>query len=807
MPRIVQTLNGSDWKFQSFADGTGIREIFESTSYDFSTWMPATVPGNVRLDLMRNNKISDPLYGKNNLESQWVADFEWWYHKEFEISSSDRLNKVLHLICKAVDYYAEFWLNGTLLGAHEGMFGEISFDITELIQDKNVLLIRLAAMKNYPDRFKVIKCQMSYGWDWAPKMVPSGIWDDIFITIKEKIYIESCYVRANLENEPEPFATLKITVDLLNQLDPSPIHIITRIEGKNFESEPIIKESEQNLKNGMNNINWEIKLNNPMLWYPWDKGKPNLYTCRINIKQEDKELDIFEDTLGIRKFQLLSQEIDPSYYPWIFEINGEREYIRGGNWVPSDMLFGRLDRVRYEKNIKLAKEANLNLVRIWGGGLKEKDDFYKVCDEEGILVWQEFPLACIFTNTLPKDEKYLSILKNEAESIVKAIRNHPSLLLWCGGNEFHSGSNAHAIKVLQDAVETYDERIFIPASPEGGDNHNYAVFHGMGPYQLYLEDNFPMVSEFGLSSFPNFSTLAKLVPEDELYFWSKTINYRAPHVIFFQGHKLRIQRYAIPFFPTDELKSIIKATQQGQGLGLKTAIEHYRRRKLNWQNAGCAFWQVNQPWPCISWCIYEYDYEKKLSFEYVRIAFQPVLISLKYNLEIDFNKKDKSGNFFHKNFEADVFLINDYSREIPNCKLEISFLAQDNSILTTIERTIDVPDNSCIQLEPISYEFPHNLVHPPKIRIKLLSNNKILTKNFYNLRYRDPIQNKTMGRLMKRSSDILMFDKSSRLARLLKTGALALRIIPHFIYLGLKTRIKWRRRSKDEFEYESRDFF
>ncbi|NVM53346.1 MAG: hypothetical protein HWN66_06545 [Candidatus Helarchaeota archaeon] len=804
MARIVKNLNSSDWKFHSFDDGAGVKKIFKDPNYVYSDWMDATVPGNVRLDLLRNDKIPDPLYGKNNKKSQWVNKFEWWYKKEFDLSAQEVKNKIIHLVCNAVDYFAEFWLNDTKIGEHEGMFGKISFDITKLIQTNNRLLIRLAALKKYPKRFKVIKCQMSYGWDWAPKMITSGIWDDIFIEIKEKIFIDSCFIRTTLENRDQ--ATVRITLDVINHSEIDSILITTKVQGKNFESIPIVQEFKQTISPGTNNITWEIPIENPALWFPWDRGKPNLYKCDIEITKNDELLDQYQDTFGIRKFQLLSQNIDPDYYPWIFEINGENEYIRGGNWVPSEMLFGRLDHTRYERNIKLAKEANLNLLRVWGGGLKEKDDFYKICDEEGMLVWQEFPIACVFISSLPKDDHFLQIWKNEAESIVKSLRNHPSLILWCGGNEFHSVTNAHLVEILKTAVDTLDERIFIPASPEGGDSHNYGVFHGMGPYNFYLKDEFPIASEFGLSSFPNYTTLEKYVPQDELYFWSSTIKYRAPQMVFFQGHKTRNQRYALPFNPSDDLQSIVLATQQAQGLGLKTAIEHYRRRKLNWQNAGCAFWQINSPWPCMSWCIFEYDYEKKISFEYVRTAFQPILLSLNYDLKLDFNKKDKVEKFIHQKFEAEVFLINDLTNKFSNCKLEFIFLNQNNEVLKKIERTIEVPANTCVPLESLSYEFPENLEYPPKVRIKLSSDKQILSKNFYNLRYYDTIQSNKMAKFMKRSNDILMFGQSSRAVRLLKVNYYALRIIPYFIYLFFKTKIKWKRRKKDLFEYENLDF-
>lgn len=254
MPRVIKDLNGSDWKLQSFEDGKGFEEIFDTPEYDFSNWMEATVPGNVHLDLMQCKTIEDPFYGKNNQKSQWISELEWWYRKEFMIETE--ANKILHLVCNAVDYCAEFWLNGTRLGDHEGMFGKISFDITELIQDKNVLLVKLAALKNYSNRFKVAsKCQMSYGWDWAPKMVTSGIWDDIFIEIKEKIYIDSCFIRSTLKEKN--LAIVKITLDVVNQSEIESMLVTTKIQGKNFSSDPIIIKEKKKLDSGMNQITWD----------------------------------------------------------------------------------------------------------------------------------------------------------------------------------------------------------------------------------------------------------------------------------------------------------------------------------------------------------------------------------------------------------------------------------------------------------------------------------------------------------------------------------------------------------------------
>lgn len=804
LSRIVRLLNGSDWKFQFFKEGEGIKKIFGNPSYNFADWMPATVPGDVRLDLLLNGKIEDPFYGKNNLKSQWVHNFEWWYLKEFELPLSEVQDNLVHLVFNGVDYYAEFWLNGTKIGDHEGMFGKISFDITKNLKDQNILLVRLAPMKNYTNRFSTLKCQMSYGWDFAPKMITSGIWDDVSIELKEPLYIDTWFIHPVLESNEA--ATVKIRLDIINQITPGSILIKVNLDGKNFQAPPIIMEIEKQIELGLNQIEIDMEVIDPQLWFPWDKGNPNLYSCTIELIQEDIVKDAIEDTFGIRKFELISQEIRPDYYPWIFQINGEREYIRGGNWVPCDSLFGRIDYDRYLQNIQLAKKANINFLRVWGGGLKEKDAFYKICDEEGMLVWQEFPIACTFISPLPKNEKFLSLWKNEAKSIVKSLRNHPSLLLWCGGNEFHSVDNAHVVKVLEKVVENLDARIFIPASPEGGDNHNYEIFHGMGPYNLYLDDHFPITSEFGLNAFPNYATLEKIVPETERYFWSSTINYRGQYQAITNAHKLRLQRYALPFKPSDDIQSIIHASQQAQGLGLKTAIEHYRRRKLNWQHAGCAFWQVNSPWPGISFCIIENDFETKLAYEYVRIAFQPILVSLNYDLKMNFNKKDNTGNLANRYFQAEVFLINDLSQRFSKYTVEFTFLTQDYQILNKFEREIEIPENICIQLDSLSYEFPENLNEPPRIRIILYSENEIISKNFYNLSYYDSIQTKKMAKYSKRMSDIFFYGKESHTLRLLKSGAYGIALFPYLVYLYLKVNWKWKHRKQDEFEYEKIDF-
>jgi hypothetical protein len=225
---------------------------------------------------------------------------------------------------------------------------------------------------------------------------------------------------------------------------------------------------------------------------------------------------------------------------------------------------------------------------------------------------------------------------------------------------------------------------------------------------------------------------------------------------------------------------------------------------LNWQHAGCAFWQVDSPWPGISFCIIEHDFETKLAYDYIKIVYQPVLLSLKYDLQMDFTKKDKQGKLVNRQFKADVFLINDLNQQFSNCKLECTFLTQDYKILQKIERNLEVPENTCLQLDPISYEIPATQTEPPRIHIELFSNSEFISKNFYNLRYHDSIQMRRMAKYSKRMSDIFFYGKESRIIRLLKSGAYGILLFPSLVALYFK--VNWKHRKKDEFEYEKLEY-
>ena len=799
MTRDIISLNGIDWKFEKFKENQGIRKGVFRENYDFSSWKSAKVPGNVRLDLISNKEIDVPFFGKNIKKSEWIENFEWWYQKEFEINdrNSDLRNKTVQLVFEGVDYLADFWLNGQALGNHEGMFGKIIFKLTNLKSGKNSLVVKLAPLKNFKNRFKVLKCQMSFGWDIAPKLKTSGIWDDVYLIISDKICFNSCYIKPLLNNNE---ASIHFLTEISNDLQKEVIRLRITIQGKNFNIAPIVHEFDVEVSDGTNNLEQVVLLKNPKLWNPWDKGKPNLYQAKINLIKNNNVIDEITDTFGIRKLEFLRNSDNPKHLPWIFQINGKKEYIRGTNWIPPDALFGRIDRERYERNLKLAKKANINLLRMWGGGIREKREFYDLCDELGLLVWQEFPIACVqkvglnFLVNLPKNKKYLQIFKEEAESIIRELRNHPSIVLWCGGNEFHAKDNKHIIEILESICNELDpSRIFIKTCPYGGDKHNYDIWHGMGPYSRYLANKSPFCSEFGVSSYPNISSIKKFLPKKELKPFGDAMEFHAPTTLNFGAHFPHIKRYIIPLKPNDSLESIVQMSQIAQGLAYKTAIEHYRR--LKWKNAGVAFWQFNDCWPGICFSIVDYYFEPKLSFQYIKQAYQPILISLNYNLRKNFNKKDKRGRFKNK-FEGEIYIINDLSKSLENLELNIEVMNEDEVIINNNYKIEKIEGESCIKFNDYKFEIPSNLDKAPKIFISLSYEGKKISKNQYDLSYFDNIQSTAMAKLNTQICDIIFVGKRPKPIRYLQVAIRSFLIALFMLIMMIKVSILWRKRKK-----------
>jgi beta-mannosidase len=450
----------------------------------------------------------------------------------------------------------------------------------------------------FPDRYATLKCQMQFGWDFAPRLRTCGIWDDVSVAIARSVFIEDAWVKAQIPNPKSQNARVQVVLTLDSDREHR-VRVVCIVRGKNFQSNAQSFKFDLNLARGTQAREIAFDLQDARLWNPWDRGEPNLYELEISIlsgaqaESQDVALDSCIETFGIRDFSLTRPPHTPvTQEPWQFVVNGAREFVRGANWVPLDAIPARLTRTDYAARLQQARDANINFLRVWGGGLREKRAFYDLCDEMGLLVWQEFPFAGTLLDHFPRDRAFLNFICDECSDIVRAVRNHPSLVVWCGGNEFSPRGNQPIVKKLRAVVKDKDgTRPFKPASPYRDESHHWRVWHRYANLRDYRDDPTPFLSEFGLQALPNFESLKKFLPADAL---------AAPHTLweYHRAELRKLGRYARSVILSEAKKltnrdwesasrtplamtteAFVDASQRAQAIGLQIAIEHIRRHK------------------------------------------------------------------------------------------------------------------------------------------------------------------------------------------------------------------------------------
>lgn len=655
MTRSIESLNDSGW-FVGGVQG----QPFSSVN-DFARvegWLPARVPGDVRLDLLNAGKIPDPFLGYNNEANRWVDDLDWWYRRDVEVDSET--GERVWLVFEGIDYQSAVCWDGVELGRHIGMFSCQVYEVPPalLAGRKHQVTVRvwganqLPRLKlsrgerlwktvagaifphaehapEFPDRYATLKPAMGFGWDFAPRLRTCGIWDDAWLVKARDVFIQDVRVRG------VPDGRAQITLDLDSPRTRT-VQVRAVIGPKNFEGEPQVFNAPLSL-HGHGRYSLCVELREPQLWNAWDRGAPNLYSLRAYLSDEQGELDSTETTFGLRAIELLpnprARYDDP---PWTFSINGVSEFIRGANWVPADAIPARVTREDYRALLNVARDAHINLLRVWGGGLCEKRAFYQMCDELGILVWQEFPFSGAGIDYFPHNPEYLALVKQECRAIVRALRNHPAVVLWCGGNEFSPRLNRELVNTVRQVVALEDgTRPFKPASPSHGESHNWRVWHGKANTRDYRNDDALFFGEFGMQAPPGVETLARFLSDDEVYppgaMWEyhnaqlgKLWRYARPLLADLQSVMLNHQS------PISNLEQFVATSQLAQARGLQIAIEHARRNKP--RVSGCAFWQFNEPWYSICWSVLDYARRPKRALAKIRELYNPVLVSFDYPL-------------------------------------------------------------------------------------------------------------------------------------------------------------------------------
>ena len=627
------------------------------------TFCPATVPGAVQLDLARAEGYPDYNYAGNYRRMTWMEDRFFTYRTEFEPPRLGQGQR-LWFVSKGIDYQYEIRFNGHLLAAGEGMFSPVEIDLTEYLEPSNRLEVVIFPIpKRHPepaDRTQasdVVKPAVGYGWDWHPRLVPLGIWDDTGLQVRNESHVAELHVGYTLDDDLQG-ADLRIEAEGREcggcqsdweLLDPEG-HPAARARGPAGER-------------------LTARVEHPRLWWTHDHGEPVLYTSRYRLLDaQGKELECVEQQIGFRRIRLVMNEgawSEPKGFPKTrsaapaqIELNGRRIFAKGSNWVCPELFPGTVGEERCKELIDIAVATNFNILRSWGGGIVNKDCFFEYCDRRGILVWQEFPLAC---NCYPDDPHYLATLEQEATAIIRRLRRHPSLAIWCGGNELFNNwsgmtDQSLALRLLNALCYRLSPEIpFNATSPLNGMAHGNYLFYweGRDIFQLINDSHFTAYTEFGVPGISPREVLEKIIPPEEL-FPPRPGTAWAEHHAFgaWDGSPATwlgeptIERY---FGRAQTLDQLIERSSLMQGEGYKAVFEEARRQKPY-----CAMalnWCFDEPWPAAANnSLVAYPSVPKPALDQVRRACRPLCASARI-AKFDWTEGEL--------FEAEVWLLND----------------------------------------------------------------------------------------------------------------------------------------------------
>lgn len=669
--RLSLAVGGDDWKLLGLMPGEWVWRRIGQAGVDpdglnppVSDWFPAVVPGDVPSDLRDAGVIPDPWFGLNSRACEWISERDWVYRKEFDAPADMRGKQRIRLRFGAVDFSCHVFLNGKHLGDHVGMYDPFSFDVTDALSwdSPNRLIVVIDHAPKEPEnqgqigwtnQIRLWKARFAYGWDWCTRMIPVGIWQDVALEADDGVRLDDVWIHPTLQQDKagDPFGLAdlicRITTDFVTA---STASALVELSCGSYRE---TFHADLGVEAGLAVSELRHTIVKPRLWHANGSGEQALYTAHVVLKNSEG-IAVDERTVrfGIRRTRFVPNDgvlaDDPEdALPYVLEVNGIKTFIKGWNWAPIDQLYGRPHAERYRHAIRLAKEANCNLLRVWGGGLLERELFYDLCDEAGIMVWQEFIQSSSGIDNEPaSDPEYIAYCRDQAEKTIVQKRNHPSLLLWCGGNELMQpdgtplGSDHPTLAALKETVERLDpDRLWLPTSPSGptfsaepsnkgrmhdvhgdwkyrGDPDQYALFNGIDPL---------LHSEFGAEGAANREAFARFMPNDAQ--WPPDAS--NPHWTHHGAWWLNRPTVEKMFGPLDNLDAFVRASQWIQAEGLRYAVESGRRGK--WRTAGTIPWQYNESWPNAS-CTNVLDYygQPRPAYWWIRRAYAPLLVSARY---------------------------------------------------------------------------------------------------------------------------------------------------------------------------------
>jgi beta-mannosidase len=630
-------------------------------------WRPATVPGDVHLDLLANKLIPDPFYRDNEAKLQWVQDADWEYRTTITATPAMLSHEHVDLVFDGLDTYAEVSLNGHLILTADNMFRGWRADAKPWLKaGANELAVffpspikvseRIAKTDKWygqtpaEDKSYLRKAAYEYGWDWGPTFVTSGIWQPAHLETWDDARIDDVYIRQR--EITTALARIDAEVDVVSsKAEKATVAVTYQGGGKSHEAKAQVM-----LVPGENHIVLPVEIANPALWYPAGYGSQSIYTWTTKVSVDGHEADTSTTRTGLRSI-VLRRDKDQWGRSFEFVVNGVPVFAKGADVIPFDSFPSRVTTAQYRRILESARDANMNMIRHWGGGYYETDEFYQMCDELGIMVWQDFMFG---NNWQPGTYAFREQVKKEAEDQVTRLRNHPSIVIWSGNNETElafdwvrggkkpgTGTADGQTRVWQDYLLLFSsviprvvERLnpetpYWPSSPSGdyeddlapgqttGDMHDWSVWHGRVPFSEYEKHHPRFMTEYGFQSFPEMKTVEAFTePADRTSIFTPVMlahqkNNEGNSII----HDYLLKDYAEP----KDFPSFLYVSQVLQAEGIKIGAEHMRRERP--RTMGTIFWQLNDCWPVASWSSIDYYGRWKALQYYARRFYAPVLVS------------------------------------------------------------------------------------------------------------------------------------------------------------------------------------
>ncbi|MCX7013329.1 MAG: hypothetical protein NTW86_12375 [Candidatus Sumerlaeota bacterium] len=750
--RRIHLIKNPDWRLA--------RRPVKGQAPDWSDSIPSTVPGNVLLDLQRAGLVPDPFYGENFRACQWAGEWTFWYRLVFDAKQLEGLPPAppehLRLRFEGIDTFAEIILNGESLGTVHNMFRRHAFDVTDLFRwtGDNELIVRidpplqsarewmkqngvstegLAAVFGYPERPATRKMQMAYGWDNSPVLLAGGLFRDVRLeSLSGPALDDVAWCVEDVDAERKR-ARLVVQGGVEGQWPQGArVQVLGACDEQRFAGETATG------RDGA----WKLAVDvrEARLWWPNGLGAPDQYQTKIRLLDaEGATLDEQSLKIGLRRIEvpagpiekrmehyrigrparrqdmdgggvigdawsriLLEKPVEVTVRPLVFHVNGRPVFIKGVDWQTPDALPGRIAPQQTAALLDAARDAHANMIRLWGGGVIEIDEFYEQCSERGLMVWQDFYFACAL---YPTAEAFLQEIRVEARDMIRRLRNHTCLACWCGDNESDMMNYDRGIDpakdpinkgALPEALRELDpqKRYYHPSSPGGddyprspwsGDKRNWGGWSPHGNYRFLREEDARFISEAGTYALPARATVDQFMPPDLRWPFA---NYT------WELHNGSVDRMRRNYFERMEsywkflarpqsLDEAIRISQFGQAWGLKLLIERCRQRKFDC--GGVMLWKLNDAWPCADGGLLDYYLRPRLALEWVRRAYQPVAVSM-------------SQDPADPRADVEVWVVNDLHRAMGGMlELRVVEVAENGQAIRTAEtrrEKIEAPADS-----------------------------------------------------------------------------------------------------------------